>query len=74
MAWRLIETAPRGGTTIFVTGLDRGGHRYYMIAYWWRGKFYSNDGIHLKHLTHWKEIISPEEEVKRTNKHYWPED
>lgn len=56
--WQTIESAPRDGRPVWVTGWNFGkvdGERHYCWAYWHGDQWNSADAepSHLQHLTHW---------------------
>ena len=66
-SWNPIETGPKDGTEVLVTGLDygKGPSRHLLIARWeagegmWADHYTDASGsTHLCHLTHWMPLPS----------------
>ena len=63
MKWELIESAPKDGTDMILYGMDGEIATQYeiLIGYYFHStrKFYTIDGIYIKHPTHWMPLPEP---------------
>jgi len=72
LEWQPIETAPKDGACLLVTGWDRneiGGSRHFAVGYW--SDLYDmwiedTKAEHpLSYLTHWRPLPDPPQESKQ---------